>query len=389
MGSWFSNMSIRRSQAVTVDAVAQVLVRMMGERGYEAAELAEDADGVLALLVGEDSEWITVCSDLLPLEEPEQFVPLGNALSAALHADVLGIACFDSDFLWLNLLNADEKLDGWVGIGSGRELGFSRRSKLTPWKKKVRDYARFAQCARESYIVADGFLYDNAENLGLPQQQSSMGAQYLQEVAPERMAAQLYFRQREALQPTELVELAHYENSLPCLDGYENHLSAINLGAPGTGLRIWFLVPGGEPDAVVFENVRLWRDQQSMPIELTRAQMPDGGWAWCWHDPQFSIAPAVKGRMKQGKREELMQQRRFTVHFTPRGNGRKMLDIQIGFVPDENPEGGTWWHVWSKYGSREAFIQHHNRTWKWCWSMKDIDDDPRGYLPLLKREDFD
>ena len=158
MGSWFSNMNIRKSQAVTVDAVAQVLVRMMGERGYEAAASAEDADGLLALLVGEDSEWITVCSDLLPLEEPEQFAPLGNALSAALHTDVLGIACFDSDFLWLNLLNADEKLDGWVGIGSGRELGFSRRNKLTPWKKKVRDYARFAQCARESYIVADGFF---------------------------------------------------------------------------------------------------------------------------------------------------------------------------------------------------------------------------------------
>ena len=123
MGSWFSNMNIRKGQAVTVDAVAQVLVRMMGERGYEAAASAEDADGLLALLVGEDSEWITVCSDLLPLEEPEQFAPLGNALSAALHTDVLGIACFDSDFLWLNLLNADEKLDGWVGIGSGRELG--------------------------------------------------------------------------------------------------------------------------------------------------------------------------------------------------------------------------------------------------------------------------
>ena len=46
MGSWFSNMSIRRSRAVTVDAVAQVLVRMMGERGYEAAESAEEADGL-------------------------------------------------------------------------------------------------------------------------------------------------------------------------------------------------------------------------------------------------------------------------------------------------------------------------------------------------------
>ena len=139
MGSWFSNMNIRRSQAVTVDAVAQVLGQMMAERGYEAAGSAQDADGVLVLLAGADSEWITICSDLLPLEEPEQFALLGNALSAEFHTDVLGIACFDSDYLWLNLLNADEKIDGWVGIGSGKELGFSRRNKLTPWKKKVRD----------------------------------------------------------------------------------------------------------------------------------------------------------------------------------------------------------------------------------------------------------
>lgn len=389
MGSWFSNLNIRRGGAVAVDAVARVLERMLAERGYEAVESAEDADGVLALLAGGDSEWITVCTDLLPLEEPEQFAPLGNALSAQLHADVLGIACFDSDYLWLNLLNADENADGWLGIGSGRELGFTRRNKLTPWKKKVRDYARFAQSAGENHIVADGFLYDNADNLGLPREQSSMGVRYLEEAAPERVAARLYFRQREELRVTEQVELGHYENNLPCLPGYENHLSAINLGAAGTGLTIWFLVPGGDPEAVTFENVRLRQDQQFMPIELAWAQMPDGRWAWHWHDPELPVLPAVTGRMKQEKRRELEAQRRFTIHFTPQGNTRKMLDIQIGFVPDGNPHGGTWWNVWKKYGSREDFIKHHNRTWKWCWSMKDPDDDERGYLPLLKREDFD
>lgn len=386
MGSWFSNMNIRKSQAVTVDAVAQVLVRMMGERGYEAAASAEDADGLLALLVGEDSEWITVCSDLLPLEEPEQFAPLGNALSAALHTDVLGIACFDSDFLWLNLLNADEKLDGWVGIGSGRELGFSRRSKLTPWKKKVRDYARFAQCARESYIVADGFLYDNAENLGLPRQQSSMGMRYLQEVAPERMAARLYFRQREALQPTELVELTHYDDSLPCLVGYESVQGAVNLGAAGTGLKIWLLINGAERETVTYDQVYLRYAGEDIPVSLTWDRMPDGRWAWCWHDPEFPIPPAVKGRMKEQERWKLLNRRSFYLHFTPRGNSRKTLDIQVGFVPDENPEGDTWWNVWSKYGSKDDFIKWHNKIWK---RVRAYEEDESQCLPYLKRENFD
>ena len=171
MGNWFSNMSIRTGGPVTVDAVAKALCRIMDKRGYEPAAEA-DADGVAALVGGENAEWITVCTELLTLAEPEIFAEVGTVLSRELHTDVLGIACFDSDFLWLNLLNADENVDGWVGIGSGKELGFTRRNKLTPWKKKVRDYARFAQCAREEYVLADSFLRDTADCLGLPVSQS-------------------------------------------------------------------------------------------------------------------------------------------------------------------------------------------------------------------------
>lgn len=388
MGSWFSNMGIRRSGMVTVDAVAQVLVRMLGERGYEAVESAEASDGILALLAGEDSEWVTVCSDLLPLEDPERFAALGNALSGELHTDILGIACYDSDYLWLNLLNADEGIDGWVGIGSGRELGFTRRNKLTPWKKKVRDYPYFAQCAkaREDYIVADGFLYDTAECLGLPRWQSSAGAQYLQEVEPQRMAACLYFRQREDLRQPELPRMAHYDDGLPFLVGYDSYARAINQGAAGTGLKIWVLLNGAERDEVTYENAYIQHNAERTPIELTWAQMPDGGFAWCWHDPEFPIPPAVTGRMKKEKRWKLANQRSFSIHFTPRGNSRKTLDIQVCFAPDENPDGCTWWNVWRKHGSKEAFIKEHNRIWK---MVRAYETDESACLPYLKREDFD
>lgn len=389
MGSWFSNLNIRKSDTVNLEATKEQLIRWMQTRQYEMTDSAEEADGVLVILTAEDSEWITVCTDLVALEEPEQSAELGAALSEALCSDALGIACFDSDYLWMNLRNAQEQIDGWVGIGSGKELGFTRRNKLTPWKKKVSDYARFAQCAKEDYIIADGFLMDTADCLGLPHRLSNASVRYMKDIDPEGKATYLYFRQQDNTRAKEKVRMAHYDSGLPCLVGYESYLQAINLGLAGTGLRIWFLVPCVETDEVTFDNVRLRIGNNEMPLVLTKAQLEDGRWAWCWHDPELSIPPAVTGRMKKEKRWELERQRQFTVLFTPRGNSRKTLDIQIGFVPDENPEGGTWWYVWRKYGSKEAFIKNHNKTWKWCWSMKDPEDDERGYLPLLKLTDFD
>ena len=67
MGGWFANMSIRKEKTVTVDSVKEQLVSLMQARQYDLVELPEDADGALVFLTGEN--WITVCSELLPLED--------------------------------------------------------------------------------------------------------------------------------------------------------------------------------------------------------------------------------------------------------------------------------------------------------------------------------
>lgn len=390
MGSWFSNLNIRKSETVTVEAAAQQLLAWMQGQQYEPVPTAAESDGVLVLLTAEGSEWITVCTDMLQLEEPGQSAALGTAISGALCTDVLGIACFDSDYLWLNLVNAGEQADGWVGIGSGRELGFTRRNKLTPWKKKVHDYARFARCVKEDYLLADAFLSDVAPCLGLPMELSGASVGYLADIDPERKAMYLYFRQKEAAGSQDPVRMAHYEESRPALMGWERYVQAVNHGAAGKGLTVWFLAPGVETDAVTFSDVSIKCNRRIIPVTLTKARIPDGRWAWRWHDPEFQIPPAVTGRMKQEKRMELTRQRNITVFFTPRGDNRKALDIQVGFVPDENPEGGTWWSVWRKFGSKEDFIKWHNKTWKWVRSMAEADEDvDQTCLPLLKRTDFD
>ena len=71
VGSWFANMSVRRSDTVTVEAVTAYVMELMQQRRLDRVEDPEEADGAVVLLSGEDAQWITLCSDLLPLEEPK------------------------------------------------------------------------------------------------------------------------------------------------------------------------------------------------------------------------------------------------------------------------------------------------------------------------------
>ena len=172
MGSWFSNFHIHKRNTFTEEAVMDALIRLMAEKGFQQTEDAESADGQIVLLQ-ENAEWITVWSDLLPHDDPESCAAIAAPLSANLHTEVLGIACFDSDYLYLNLIHTDEKLDGWIGIGAGKEIGITRRNKTTPWKKLANDYAAFAEKAKQKYVIADRFLQDASGNLGMSMEQSS------------------------------------------------------------------------------------------------------------------------------------------------------------------------------------------------------------------------
>ena len=136
MGSWFCNLHIRREGMVTGKTVIEFLDQWMKEQGYLASS-ADEADGAIAIVENENGQWISIYSDLMSFEDPAQYAKIGVPLSERFRSDVLGISCFDSDYLYLNLLNAAEQTDAWIGIGSAAGLGIKRRSGLSQWKKKV------------------------------------------------------------------------------------------------------------------------------------------------------------------------------------------------------------------------------------------------------------
>lgn len=388
MGSWFSNIHIRKHEQITLDAVVDCLCKQMTARQYQPAASEQDADGAIAILADTDCSWISVYSDLLRHDDPTSCADVVRPISADLHTDVLGIACFDSDYLYLNLINADNNVDAWVGIGRGADVGIKRRSGLTAWKKTLNDYATFSENAKKEYVLADEFLTPAAACLDLPVVQSAASAEVVGDFDLKEKATYLYFKLLDDAPARESVQFGLYDMryALPCFAEKENKVEALNMGPESRGLSVYFMGPFVENDEITFSDVRLeiWEDQY--PVSLTKVQLAGGEWAYAYHAPDFAIPPRIPRRITHEKFMMYLCQRKLTVKFVPHGNPRKMLDITVVLEPDQNPQGQARWNIWHSKGSKKAFIEHHNKIWK---MVRAYETDPNNCLPLLKEKDFD
>ncbi len=385
MGSWFSNIHIRKNETATLESVTDCVRALLQQRGYEPVASESDADATVALIGSADSAWITACSDVLSHDDSVSCKKIAQPISAQLHTDVLGIACFDSDYLYLNLIHAEQELDAWVGIGRGKDIGIDRRTGVTAWKKKVADYPVFSAATKEKYICAEEFLIQAASCLGMSAEQSM--------AMPEEgdragQVQYLHFRQQEDTQPELLprLDMNSLDAKLPCLVDRCSELNIFSMGTESYGLSLYIMGPGVEDGTLTFSDVCLGRNGQALPITLEKMQMSDGRWAYAYHDPCFPIPAGPPRRLKWEKRSRILWERHIDLKFVPRGDPRKTLDIIVVVVPDQNPQGQVRWNVWAPYGSKAEFIKHHNYIWK---RVRAFEEDPNQLLPLLKEEDFD
>ena len=141
MVSWFSNLHIRKTDEISKEKICNCVINSLAEQGFTSVKNMQEADVTVAVAEPQNSKWISLYSEIFAHDDPDSCKAVAMPLSSRLHTDVLGIACFDSDYLYLNLINSDENADAWIGIGSGKELGITRRNNLTAWKKKIADYA--------------------------------------------------------------------------------------------------------------------------------------------------------------------------------------------------------------------------------------------------------
>lgn len=170
----------------------------------------------------------------------------------------------------------------------------------------------------------------------------------------------------------------------PCYIGEPSVVSGFNVGGASKGLTVCFIGSYVEHEEITFSDVCFvkFRDGEtfSVPFELKKVQLSDGQWAYYYHNPDYEIPPKVDESLPVVKQRRIETERSITVRFIPHGNPRKILDITVALVPDENINGQTVWNVWHLFGSKKAYVEEYNKPWKGM---------PNCVKPILKLEDYD
>ncbi len=344
MGSWFSNLHIRRAENIEPSAVDSALTEMMTAANYLPAENAAEADAAVAIL-GTDSEWISVYSDFFEFGEPKQFQDIARPISERLHTDVLGIACFDSDFMFMNLINTEQKLDAFARIGGG--YGVKRRSNFNAWKNKVTDLDAFKRCAAENeYAFAEEFLMDTAQYTGLNEELAISSYDTLGELELPVQKRYLYFKLPDTVEqvPPKLVFRSAGSRG-PCTDGKQTWVEVLNIGGASRGLSVFFIGQYIENDEISFSDLYLetgYRGTRT-PFELKKVRLIDGRLAYYYNAPEYKIPKAVKDGLSWMKKFDEESKRVIRVAFTSHGDERRRRDTIIVVSPDGNPEGQCAW----------------------------------------------
>lgn len=354
MGNYFSNVYVRRSDQATNEALTTALTECFVERGMVPCA-AEEADFSVLLQYAQDRPWIAVYCDGWGYEEILETAPL---LSGRYHTDVLSCACFDSDYMFLHLLNESEGVDAFVNIGKSDEIKPPRRTTLAAWKTRVKDFDAFKNAVKQSYVCAEDFLLCVQEQLALPEMPSSL----------EGCSAQLYFRAPQEKKPTPPRLRMFTSSLLPCKPGKPEYWSVINEGGASLGVRIVFFGFHPEIDGITLENVTLrYENERGQRIdkllELKEIVLAGGDPALCASIPDFKIQSPPSPDLPPMAQQKKMFARSFGVRFTPRGNERKFLDITVAFIPLANPvQGQCSWRVWGEYPTKKSYIEAHNHA---------------------------
>ncbi|MBQ1271540.1 MAG: hypothetical protein IIY11_07760, partial [Clostridia bacterium] len=138
MGNWFSNLHIRKNDSLNTDIILELLSKNMFSQNYSVASSPSEADISYAIITSNNSNWFSVYSNAFSFEDPESLKQTANPLSESLKTNILGISCFDSNYMYLNLINNNTGMDAWLSVGSTTGFGIKRRNNLSVWKKQIK-----------------------------------------------------------------------------------------------------------------------------------------------------------------------------------------------------------------------------------------------------------
>ena len=317
-----------------------------------------NADMEVIIRTQKDGGWVSVLCNGFTHNDILTLAPLMSEINKS---DVLATACFDSDLLFLNLINTSDNTDAWLNIGKSPEYKPERKSAVASWKNKVSDFDAFKEAAKVKYVCAEEFLFSACEYLGIsPDQFDTEG---------NGDCEKLFFSSPTAkdIPPTRFV-IPQYD-LIPCEPEKPSICSVVNKGAPSKGFRVFVHGDFVEKEEITVKDAAIsyrskgeWVD---IPFTFEKIQLQSGKWVYHQSFPDFKIPGAVSENLPPKVFSDKEFDRKISLRFVPIGNKRKFLDIKITFMPINNPvEGQCSWLVWAYNSSKREYIEEYNEGWK-------------------------
>lgn len=242
MGSFFSNVHIKKQNEVGVETVASCLIQGMEQAGYKQAD-KEEFEAMIAIFAPKEGDWITVASDVIQWESAEEVSAYLTPFSKDIGTDVLAVSCFDSDYLFINWINAKRKVDAWMNVGKSPEIPCPRRTNAAAWKKVIKQYEPLKRLRKEAHVFAEEFMEPFGALIGLPAAQGCLTQEMFGVDIGVAETCTLYFAEEERQE--ELPELWYMcVPLLPYRMEEKNFVSAINRGGRSKGLGIGIYIEG-------------------------------------------------------------------------------------------------------------------------------------------------
>lgn len=376
MGSYFANLYVKQRSPKDIEKKITEYYANLGVTPTDA----ENADIKVSIFAPYGSEWVSVCSEAFTHDD---ILALAPSISKVTQNDVLSAACFDSDYLFLNLINEKDSTDAWINIGKSYEIKAPRRSNVAAWKNKVSDFDSFKLAAKEKYICAEEFLFSVCKNLGISPNQID-GFELPEDSIKLCFSAPV----KSDAEPAKFTVPSY--SLTPCRIGIHDACAFYNTGGASRGIAVAFTGNYVENDEITFENTAIRTTKGSLneftscPITLQKIRLSDGRAAYYWEDKSFKIPECVSDDLPPMVYQKKKWTRQITVDFVPQGNPRKVLDIAVTMIPLSNPIDGQYtWCVWHYHGSKRELIEQHNASEKEL--AENWGKDPEYYNP----DDYD
>lgn len=353
MGLFFSNLHIKRTNEISVDDVRTYFTEEMIANGYTQLDKPDDAELRVAICAPKDSSWITVASDHFNFNDNSDTQAAAEPISERFSTSVIAMACMDSDYAFMHLMDTSKKIDGWINSGSPYEgMKLPRRTSAAPWKSIVTDFEGFKQSIKEKDSFAENVLFSTAGFIGMDTDQCALEADSADTLFsdPAELIL-LYFALPEGTK-RELPKLKiGLYNLMPCMLDRNSVVFVNNKGGRSKGVAIRFVGDYIENDDVTIYDVTFESDYGSdkrkrIPITLEKRIDENGDYILWWEDKNFQIPPAVNPDLPYSRRSRLEFEKQFGVRFFVKGNPEKFRDVEVHIIPLENPqEGFDYWTV--------------------------------------------